>query len=125
MSCGSAADQTSEYFAQFGTKTLAILGFTPQELSFHTKESSRQQDLINLQDEYQDTINTSFLAYAQQSEDVWKQIDATFNDYVATSNAVMNNSNLTLSAELKSQQILLIGIYLLFFIIYFYLIFFT
>lgn len=125
MSCGSAADQTSEYFAQFGTKSLAILGFSPQELSFHTRESSRQQQLMDLQDQYQDIINTSFLAYAQQSSEVWEQIDDDFKAYIATSNAFMNNSNLTLTVQLKSQQILLIGIYLLFFVIYFYLIFFT
>ncbi|MAI14496.1 MAG: hypothetical protein CMM15_10790 [Rhodospirillaceae bacterium] len=123
MSCGSAADQTSEYFAQFGTKSLAILGFSPEELSFHTRESSRQQQLMDLQDEYQDIINTSFLAYAQQSN--WDLINDDFQDYIATSNAFMNNSNLTLTVQLKSQQILLIGVYLLFFIIYFYLIFFT
>ena len=123
MSCGSAADQTSEYFAQFGTKSLAILGFSPEELSFHTRESSRQQQLMDLQDEYQDIINTSFLAYAQQSN--WDLINDDFKDYIATSNAFMNNSNLTLTVQLKSQQILLIGVYLLFFIIYFYLIFFT
>jgi hypothetical protein len=125
MSCGSASEQYAEFFAQFGTKSLAILGFSPQELGFNTKESNRQNDLANLQDEYQNTINDAMLAYAQLTNEQWTNLNDDFQAYIQTSYQVMNNSNLTLTNQLKSQQIFLIGIYLLFFIVYFYLIFFT
>ena len=124
MSC-STGDKADEYLRQFGTNVLGMLGFSSDAIGGKTREQMEQDKLQALQDQYQDIINTSFLAYAQAVDKGQEDFFVDMNASLSVTSAFMQNSNLSIMNQIKLQQVLVIGIYALFIIIYFYLIFFT
>ena len=124
MSC-STSDKANEYFRQFGTNLSGMFGFSSGSLGFKTKEQEEQDKLQNLQEQYQDIINSSLLAYAQATDKLTQDLYDEMQASLSVTSAFLQNSNLSIMNQIKLQQILLVGTYALFIIIYFYLIFFT
>ena len=124
MSC-STGDKVDEYFRQFGGNVLNFLGFSSDAIGSKTREQEEQDRLQALQDQYQNIINTSLLAYAQAVDQGQEDFFEDINASLSVTSAFMQNSNLSIMNQIKLQQVLVIGIYALFIIIYFYLIFFT
>lgn len=124
MSC-STGDKADEYFRQFGTNVLNFLGFSSDAIGSKTREQEEQDRLQALQDQYQNIINTSLLAYAKAVDKSQEDFFEDMNASLSVTSAFMQNSNLSIMNQIKLQQVLVIGIYALFIIIYFYLIFFT